>query len=107
MSITRYGRSVKAGGWDTYGDSDTDQGLGNNGNTLSFHACAITQSAKIALGIQGKGDGTLLKIQFADGSHQYRVIEDTAPEDNMRVDLLYYWIDDPSIPDTADVTVVP
>lgn len=98
--ITRYGRSVKAGGWDTYGDSSTDQGLGNHGNILTFRACALTESAKEGLNAQ---NGSLLKITFADGSHQYRTVEDTAPEEDPRVDLLYYWVDDPTIPVSANV----
>ena len=70
-----------------------------------YHACAVTQVFKSEMGIQGKGDGILLKITFDDGRHQYRMIEDTAPENEPRVDLLYYWVDDPTIPDIADVTL--
>jgi hypothetical protein len=51
-------------------------------------------------------NGATLKITFPDGRHQYRTIEDTAPEDEPRVDLLYYWIDDPTIPEYGEVELV-
>jgi hypothetical protein len=103
LQVTRYGLSKKAGGWDPYGDSETDKGLGSKGNILSYFACAITDSARMAL---GANFDDYLVIVFPDGRQQIRRIEDRAPELNGRVDLFYPWADDPSIPDYADVSIL-
>ena len=127
MKVTRYGLSVKAGYWDPYGDSSTDQFQGNHGNTLNTASCALTQSAEVLLAQSllsasdarlmrdGNGQvipgrlkpGTLLKITWSDPHRvQYRAFDDRAPEAEPRCDLFYPWDDDRSIPDVAQVSVV-
>ena len=106
MKATQYGRSIKAGGWDADGDSGTDAGLGNSGKEMSFRAAALTEKARELLGID-RADHRLLDVDFGNGIVQRRRDEDTAPEDEARIDLLNYWQFNPDWPDYVTVTVVP
>jgi len=104
IKTTRYGLSVKAGYWDTYGDSSTDNFLGDgkDGHTLTTASCALTRGAANLLGIK---EGAIIRIVWDDKTEQFRRYDDTAPEDEPRVDLFYPYADHP-LPDFGDVTVV-
>jgi hypothetical protein len=104
MRITRYGKSKEAGGWDNYQDDGTDKLEGDHGNTLVDKvSCALTASARAALNIS---HGQWVFIQFSDGLFQCRRYDDTAPEENERVDLFYEFHDE-ELSELADVTVIP
>lgn len=101
VKITQYGLSKASGGWDEYGDSGTDQWLGNRGNILNTSSCALTASAATALKAQ---HGCLLKIIFDQKHVYYRTYDDTAPEDDPRLDMFFPWAFDKTIPaDFAEV----
>lgn len=110
IRITRYGLSIKAGGWDPDGDSSTDDWIGNHNNHLSSASCAVSPSAKALLGCV---NGDILDISFDIQREQLRRVDDTAPEgskgdlDEPHIDLFYPWKDDPTLPDYAMVRVFP
>jgi hypothetical protein len=104
--ITQYGKGIKAGGWDKYGDSYTDQFLGNLGTIYSGVSCAITKPVRLALNLV---NGDWLKIVFPGGQVYYRRVDDEAPEDNARVDFFNYFAFDTQMDglgDTAEITKV-
>jgi len=104
IKTTRYGLSTKAGGWDPYGDSSTDQWLGDHGNTLTTASCALTRGAAQLLGAR-RGD--IIRIVWGPKLEAFRRYDDTAPEDEPRVDLFYPFQDNPLQPDFAEVSVFP
>lgn len=125
LVITRYGLSKAKGGWDSPGDSGTDQfrgdGIPDGGYAvLNRSACALTASAEDALartllapGVIGSKEpmrlpiGTLLYVSFDDVKfNQVRVLLDRAPEPNGRCDLFLPYHDDPLIPDNGLVSVL-
>jgi hypothetical protein len=96
IKITQYGLSIKAGGWDSYGDSGTDKFQGDHNNTiLNGTSCALTASARDGLGAQ-RGD--LLRITFDNGYKYYRRYDDTAPESDPRLDMFNAWAFDKQVP---------
>lgn len=105
MKSTRYGLSPKVGGWDLDGDSLTDQwqGDGKDGHTLTTASCALTKGAAQTLGAR---EGDIIRIVWDDKTEQFRRYDDTAPEDEERVDLFYPFNDFP-LPDYATVSVFP
>lgn len=102
IKITEYGLSIKAGGWDTYGDSGTDNWQGNRNNRLSRFSCALTQSAQDGLSAQS---GDILKIVFDNGKTLYRSFDDRAPEDEPRLDMFFPIAFVPMPSEFAEVTV--
>lgn len=106
IKTTRYGLSPKVGGWDPYGDSYTDQWLGDgkDGHTLTTASCALTKSAANALGAR---PGDIIRVIWDNRTETFRRYDDTAPEDEMRVDLFYPWKDNLEQPDFGEVTVFP
>lgn len=103
IKVTQYGKSIKAGGWDTYGDSFTDRFVGDHGNILNDGlSCALTHSARDALGAK---HGDTIIIDFGDGKKETREYDDTAPESDMRVDLFNYDSFVPDLPLFAEVTI--
>lgn len=103
--ITRYGLSKKVGGWDTYGDSGTDDWIGDHNNHLTTASCALNA---LAMELFGCKSGDILRIVIDLQREQFRRVDDTAPEiDKPRVDLFYPWCDDPTLPDTALISVYP
>jgi hypothetical protein len=104
--LTRYGKSVAAGGWDGVGDSGTDAGLGCANNKLvDGLSCALSKPAEALLGVKV---GTMLEILGSNGVTYLRRFDDrtdqTLPE--KRIDFYCEWQDDPSIPDTGRVLAV-
>jgi hypothetical protein len=89
--ITQYGLSLKALGWDGVGDSGTDNFEGDHGNVIQNGiSCALTASAAALLGAK---HGDYLQILFANGFAYIRRYDDTAPEDDPRLDMFnaYAW----------------
>jgi len=73
------------------------------GNLLNLSSCAITDSAKAALGAQ---HGDVLQIAFDQKNVFLRRIDDRAPESDERVDLFFPYAFNTSIPtDFANVTL--
>ena len=105
IKTTRYGLSPKAGGWDPYGDSETDQWLGDgkDGQTLTTASCALTTKAADILGAK---PGDIIHIKWDNKTEQYRRYDDTAPEDEARVDLFYPYYDNPTQPDFGYCSVI-
>ena len=105
ITITQYGLSKKAGGWDPDGDSSTDRFEGDRGNVIQNSiSCALTASAVTLLGAK---HGDYLQIVFPNGFTYIRRYDDTAPESNPRLDLFNAWAFDKQVPgDFADVRVV-
>lgn len=103
--ITQYGLSIKAGGWDTYGDSGTDKFHGDHGNTIQNSiSCALTSSAVAELGTK---HGDYLQIVFSNGFTYIRRYDDTAPEADVRLDMFNAYAFDQQIPtEFADVKIV-
>lgn len=104
IKITEYGLSLKAGGWDTYGDSGTDNWEGNRNNKLSYFSCALTQTAQ--QGLQAKA-GDILQIVFEGGKTLYRSFDDRAPEDEPRLDMFFPYAFVPMPSEYAEVTTCP
>jgi hypothetical protein len=79
MKITQYGYKN-----DPYMDSYTARGEGAYHQLQVGVSCALTDSAKAALGAH---HGSWVRIHFAGGSDEVRRYDDRAPEHDMRVDL--------------------
>jgi hypothetical protein len=83
--ITQYGLSPKVGGWDQYGDPETDKFSGAHG-TLKPQAavdCALTDSLRDKLGIK---PGQCVRVQWPGQALVLRFV-DRAPESDDRVDV--------------------
>ena len=96
VALTQYGPSPKIGGWDKYGDSDTDAGVGIQNRKLTRQSCALTDTVRDALGAL---PGDNIEIDLGGGQIIYRVYDDRAPEANARVDLYQPIGFDSTIPD--------
>ena len=83
--ITQFGLSVKAGGWDQYGDPETDKFIGAHGKLMPQAAvdCALTDSLRDKLGIK---PGQYVKVCWPAQTLCLRFI-DRAPESDDRVDV--------------------
>ena len=103
MQLTSYGKSISAGGWDPYGDPETDAGNGDWGLKLTPNACALTDSAALALNAH---PGDWVKINLGEGVSMSRQYLDRAPEENMRCDCYEPNEFIPNRPDYADVTLM-
>ncbi len=79
MKITQYGYAS-----DPYMDSYTKRGLGAYHKLVPHISCALTDSAKHALGAH---HGSWIKIHFQSGGSFVRRYDDRAPEGDHRVDL--------------------
>jgi hypothetical protein len=79
MKITQYGYAD-----DPYMDTDTRKGDGAYHKLEEGISCALTDSARHAL---GANKHAWVEIKFAGGVSQYRRIDDRAPEVDKRVDL--------------------
>lgn len=91
--ITQFGKGILIGGWDKYGDSNSNKFIGNTNDPLiNGVSCALSDSAKLALNV---GHNDWLRITFDDGTVYIRQVRDRAPESNKRVDFFnYYAFDD-------------
>lgn len=103
IRITQYGLSVKAGGWDTYGDSLTDKGFGCFGNKLTAQGCALTKGAQEALGATKL---CWLQVKFSNGIVHVRQFQDRAPEDEERLDEYNPEAFIKDQPDYAEVSII-
>ena len=110
---TRYGKSKRCinpetgqPGWDEYGDSDTDKGLGcfddDDNPTLANGDCALTDSLRDALGATKR---CMIKVLWTNGRTATFRYNDRAPESDYRLDIYLPWTDDPTIPDTGIVMI--
>jgi hypothetical protein len=79
MKITQYGYSN-----DPYMDSETAKGNGAYHRLEAGVSCALTDSAKHALGAHHRD---WVEIHFIGGGTQVRRYDDRAPEADERVDL--------------------
>ena len=97
MKITQYGYSN-----DPYMDSETRKGNGKYHHLERGVSCALTDSAKAALGAHGR---CWVKIHFPAGGTQVRRFDDRAPEGDARCDL--YNVDgyESALGDYAEVTL--
>jgi hypothetical protein len=104
IKTTRYGLSPRVGGWDDPGDYYTDQWLGDgkDGHTLTTASCALTKSAADLLGAR---PGDIIHIVWNDKYETFRRYDDTAPEDDPRVDVFYPYMDAKMQPDFGEVSV--
>lgn len=102
IQITQYGKSLKSGGWDPDGDSDSDAKIGNRNNRLDENSCALTATARNEL---KSYPGAQLKVDFGNGTVLTKFDDDTAPEDNARLDVFNYDAFVPGWPDYAEVTL--
>lgn len=101
IKVTQYGRSVKDGGWDEYGDTFTDKFEGDHGNELIDEtSCALTKSAQQMLQIK---HGEWISIDFGNNIIEFRRYDDTAPENDPRIDLFNYNAFVNGLPEFADV----
>lgn len=99
IQVTHYGEPN-----DPSPDSNTEKWIGDHGNVLTTSSCALTAVAALQLGVS---HGALLKIVFSSKIIFFRTYDDTAPEDNPRVDLFNPFCSlPPYLPDFADVSVV-
>lgn len=105
--ITQYGKGTKVGGWDKYGDTNSNKFIGNRDNELiNGVSCALTQM--FALRILAK-PGDWLQIVFPTGQVYLRRYDDTAPQAEYRCDFFNYYAFDEQMDnfgDTADVRVL-
>lgn len=100
IKITQYGKSLKSGGWDPDGDTESDAKIGNEDNTIvSGKSCALTKLAVELLQIK---ELEWLRFRCADGTYQLRQYGDTAPESDARIDLFNYEAFVHGMPDTVD-----
>jgi len=100
MQVTQYGYPA-----DEYADSLTEAGIGYADNTLTPLSCALTDSARLLLGLPEKRPAKI-KCVFPNGLTIVRQYDDIAPEGNPRVDLYMPLGYDPTIPDCGLVSVV-
>lgn len=113
--LTRYGKSLEAGGWDDYQDGGTDAGMGCRSSILPDGTiinplidgvtCALSKPAEEALGCEV---GSWLDILLPDGRIVQRQFNDRTSPDltNARVDFYCEWKDDPTIPETGKVIAI-
>jgi hypothetical protein len=97
MKITQYGYAD-----DPYMDSDTRKGDGAYHKLEEDISCAITDSARAALGAHKHA---WVEIKFAGGGTLFRRIDDRAPEGDKRVDLYMPKGFQHGLADYADVTL--
>ena len=97
MKVTQYGYPG-----DPYTDSETRKGHGAYHLLEKDVSCALTDSAKEALGIHRHG---WVKIHFTGGGTQVRRYDDRAPEADHRCDLYNPGGFEHALGDHADVTV--
>jgi|HubBroStandDraft_4_1064222.scaffolds.fasta_scaffold1124662_2 hypothetical protein len=97
MKITQYGYHG-----DPYMDSYTAKGEGAYHNLQADVSCAMTDSARAALGAPKHA---WVEIKFAGGATQYRRIDDRAPEQDKRCDLYNPGGFQAALGDFADVTL--
>lgn len=102
IQITQYGKSLKSGGWDPYGDDESDEKIGNRNNKLTDASCALTKDAR---NILKSYPGAKLTVDFCNGTVLTKFDDDTAPEDNARLDVFNYDAFIPGWPDYAEVTL--
>jgi hypothetical protein len=79
MKITQYGYRS-----DPYMDSETAQGRGAYHKLEGGVSCALTESAKQALGAVRE---SWVRISFPAGGSEVRRVDDRAPEGDKRCDL--------------------
>ena len=77
--ITHYGPGTNVGGWDRNNDSNTNKGLGNNGNKLNSLSLAVSNDIAKAAGL------TLGGPVYING--QYIGNYDDTPGEDGRVDI--------------------
>ena len=97
MKITQYGYAS-----DPYMDSSTKRGEGKYHHLERGVSCALTDSAKAALGAHGR---CWVKIHFAAGGSQIRRFDDRAPEGDDRCDLYNVGGYESALGDYAEVTL--
>jgi hypothetical protein len=97
MKITQYGYPN-----DPYMDSETKKGHGAYHDLVKDVSCALTDSAKHALGVTR---GSWVMIKFHGGGHQVRRVDDRAPESDKRCDLYNPGGFEHGLEDYADVTL--
>lgn len=97
MKITQY-----AYPGDKNSDSETRAGHGKWHDLVKGVSCAVTDSAREALGAHGE---SWVKITFASGKSQVRRIDDRAPEAEKRCDLYNPDGFDQTLDDYGDVAL--
>lgn len=97
MKLTQYGYAN-----DPYMDSYTAKGLGAYHNLEKGVSCALTDSAKSAIGATKR---CWVRITFASGGSIVRRYDDRAPESDNRCDLYMPGGFDHGLPDYATVEV--
>lgn len=111
---TRYGKSKTCinpetglPGWDEYGDSYTDRGLGcfddEDKPSLAVGDCALTDSLRDALRATKH---SMIRVVWDNGKSAVYRYNDRAPESDYRLDIYLPWEDDPTIPDTGIVLIL-
>lgn len=94
---------------DSTPDTNSENWIGNHGNTLTTHSCALNSLSRQGLGIPPGRHGTILRVTFSDRLELIVTDDDTAPEtDQPRLDLFnpfgIYPL--PGQPQYADVEIV-
>ena len=97
MKVTQYGYPG-----DPYTDSETAKGNGAYHKLEAGVSCALTDSAKHALGATKQ---CWIKIAFAGGTSQVRRYDDRAPEADNRVDLYNPQGFETALGDYAEISV--
>lgn len=120
LYITRYGKSIKAGGWDGVGDSGTDKGYGcfdkEDHPTLAEGDCALTVEGQADLGAKPHA---IIRLWFDNDPREFLLrFNDRAPQQSKNPDAPFYtknskrldiylpWKDDKSIPEWGYARVV-
>ena len=101
VSLTQYGYSD-----DPFGDTLTREGFGAWGNQLSAVSCALKRSTAKELNATPR---CKIQITLPTGENLYRWWDDVVPESDhgARCDLYQPKGFDSTMPDTADISVVP
>lgn len=89
LIITSYGYKD-----DTTPDKYSRAGIGNRNNWLRSDSAALTNVARKKLGIPSGVYGTKLVIEWPDGSKEIRYDDDTAPQNEGRLDCYRPTIND-------------
>jgi hypothetical protein len=97
MKLTQYGYAG-----DPYKDSQTEAGHGAYHDLEKGVSCALTDSAKTAIGATKR---CWVRISFASGGSIVRRYDDRAPESDHRCDLYQKGGFDHGLPDYATIEV--